>query len=211
MYPFALPLSQSITALGARASILVPTVGHPCENPVPGAEECTTMYPYGIHVLVWEVEMIASLPVLTMAGALRRSGEGPSSCCFTFQLYLLSIEAVPAKYGLDSYITGSFSPSVSVCCGRVTSTCILSFLPSPSVSNSVSTHRCCFIHSSGFSNAGIFCASPFTITGTTVGVCSVSAGFVSVTWAMVLSCRRRKADRVSKATLFIGVLFKLRN
>ncbi len=39
VYPLARPLSQSITALGARASIRVPIVGHPCESPVPGADE----------------------------------------------------------------------------------------------------------------------------------------------------------------------------
>src|SRR5262245_53306417 len=49
--PLARPLSQSITAFGASCSGASPTVGHPCESPVPGASECTTAKPRGTQVL----------------------------------------------------------------------------------------------------------------------------------------------------------------
>ena len=48
-----------------------------------------------------------------------------------------------------------------------TSTCIRSKIPSPSVSNSVSTQRSSRIHSFGFSKAGTFCAGPFSKMGPT--------------------------------------------
>src|ERR1019366_10237577 len=47
--PFARPLSQSITALGASRSGASPTVGQPWEGPAPGASECTTANPRGTH------------------------------------------------------------------------------------------------------------------------------------------------------------------
>ena len=50
--PFALPHNQSTTALGANDSFFPPTVGEPSESPVPGEEECTTMYPLGTQVLI---------------------------------------------------------------------------------------------------------------------------------------------------------------
>ena len=37
--PFPRPHNQSITAFGARDSFLPPTVGAPCESPVPGDDE----------------------------------------------------------------------------------------------------------------------------------------------------------------------------
>ena len=39
VYPAALPFSQSITAFGASDSLSPPTVGHPCDSPVPGEDE----------------------------------------------------------------------------------------------------------------------------------------------------------------------------
>src|SRR5688572_33235749 len=53
--PFARPFSQSITALGASDSFAPPTVGHPCDSPVPGDSECTTAKPRGTQVLTWEL------------------------------------------------------------------------------------------------------------------------------------------------------------
>ncbi len=54
--PFARPFSQSITAFGASCSGSAPTVGQPCERPVPGASECTTAKPRGTHVATSEVD-----------------------------------------------------------------------------------------------------------------------------------------------------------
>ena len=48
--PFARPLSQSTTALGASDSFSPPIVGQPCERPVPGEQECTTANPRGTQV-----------------------------------------------------------------------------------------------------------------------------------------------------------------
>src|SRR5512135_493535 len=53
--PFARPFSQSMTAFGASHSGGPPTVTHPCDNPVPGASECTTANPRGTHVAASEV------------------------------------------------------------------------------------------------------------------------------------------------------------
>src|SRR5512134_3655495 len=49
VYPFAWPFSQSITALGASDSFWPPTVGQPCDSPVPGDSEWTTAKPRGTH------------------------------------------------------------------------------------------------------------------------------------------------------------------
>jgi hypothetical protein len=58
VYPFARPLSQSMTAFGASRSGASPTVGHPWESPVPGASECTTANPRGTHVFTSLFEII---------------------------------------------------------------------------------------------------------------------------------------------------------
>src|SRR5690606_1686268 len=55
--PRARPFSQSITALGASASGSPPTVGQPCERPVPGASEWTTANPRGTQSATCESEM----------------------------------------------------------------------------------------------------------------------------------------------------------
>src|SRR5262245_36248255 len=49
--PFARPLSQSITALGANSSGVLPTVTQPVDNPVPGWSEWTTANPRGTQAL----------------------------------------------------------------------------------------------------------------------------------------------------------------
>src|ERR1043165_464838 len=63
-------------------------------------------------------------------------------------------------------MTGSLRPSDSVCGGRVTSTCMRSFLPSPSISNSVSTQRSLLIQDWGLLKPGTTWAWPSTKTGT---------------------------------------------
>ena len=55
--PRARPFSQSITALGPSDSFAPPTVGHPCDCPVPGDCECTTAKPRGTQVRTWDIEM----------------------------------------------------------------------------------------------------------------------------------------------------------
>src|SRR5206468_2947509 len=47
--PLARPLSQSMTNFIGMRSGSSPTVGHPCERPVPGCSECTTAKPRGTH------------------------------------------------------------------------------------------------------------------------------------------------------------------
>src|SRR5262245_7601338 len=56
--PLALPVSHCTTALGASRSGGPPTVGHPCDNPVPGASEWTTAKPRGTQVIACELEML---------------------------------------------------------------------------------------------------------------------------------------------------------
>src|SRR5688572_2692817 len=72
-------------------------------------------------------------------------------------------------------MTGTFSPSVSVCFWRVTSTWRRSRLRSPSESNSASTQRRCRTHCELSSNAGTICAWPFSKTGLAGGACAASA------------------------------------
>ncbi len=60
--PRARPFSQSITALGASASGSPPTVGQPCDAPVPGASEWTTANPRGTQVPTNEFEIQCRSP-----------------------------------------------------------------------------------------------------------------------------------------------------
>ena len=144
--PLARPFSQSITAFGASCSGSEPTVTQPWERPVPGASECTTAKPRGTHVATSEVETFSRVGLNTMAACdVRGGGASPTSCFTSHRNWRLP--DVPAKYGEDSYRTGTFKPSVSVWRGRVTSTNIRSRLPSPSESNSVSTKSVCRIQS----------------------------------------------------------------
>ena len=78
------PHSQSITALGAKDSLLSPTVGAPCDKPVPGDDECTTIYPLGIHLRMCEFEIIGRFPVRFTTGCIGPFTVSPNSC-FTFQ------------------------------------------------------------------------------------------------------------------------------
>ena len=57
VYPFARPLSQSTTNFIGIRSGSSPTVGHPCERPVPGASEWTTAKPRGTHSLTSAFEI----------------------------------------------------------------------------------------------------------------------------------------------------------
>src|SRR4051812_19420641 len=60
--PFARPLSQSMTALGASDSLGAPTLGQPCERPVPGDSEWTTAKPRGTQVPTSLLEIRGRLP-----------------------------------------------------------------------------------------------------------------------------------------------------
>ncbi len=81
-YPFARPFSQSITALGASDSSSPPTVGQPCERPVPGASEWTTAKPRGTQVLTSELETFSRSGLNGIAGCDLRGGGGvPGSWC----------------------------------------------------------------------------------------------------------------------------------
>ncbi len=76
--PFARPFSQSMTAFGASCSGASPTVGQPCDRPVPGASECTTAKPRGTHVVdlrrrdVRRASAGTRSPAATSAAAARR-------------------------------------------------------------------------------------------------------------------------------------------
>ena len=59
--PRARPFSQSITALGPSDSLAPPTVGHPCDCPVPADWEWTTAKPRGTHVRMCVCEIMGWL------------------------------------------------------------------------------------------------------------------------------------------------------
>jgi hypothetical protein len=80
VYPFARPFSQSITAFGASDSFAPPTVGHPCDRPVPGDDEWTTAKPRGTHVLTCDDAIVGRRDWCAMDGAgWRGGGTAPSS------------------------------------------------------------------------------------------------------------------------------------
>ncbi len=99
--PFARPFSQSMTALGASSSGAPPTVGHPCERPVPGASEWTTAKPRGTQVFTCEVETLGRVGLNTIGGCDVRGGGMAPTSCFTSQRNSRGPD-VPAKYGDDS-------------------------------------------------------------------------------------------------------------
>jgi hypothetical protein len=79
--PFALPFSQSITAFGANSSGRPPTVGQPCDSPVPGASECTTAKPRGTHVATSELDTFCRTGRNSIGGCdVRGGGVAPTSC-----------------------------------------------------------------------------------------------------------------------------------
>ena len=94
--PRARPFSQSITALGASDSLAPPTVGHPCDCPVPGDCECMTANPRGTHVPTCDREMTGWLARCRIAGGYgsRAGGASPTSCR-RLQKWSKSIPAVP--------------------------------------------------------------------------------------------------------------------
>src|SRR5688572_7029227 len=100
--PLARPLSQSITALGASASLEPPTVGQPSESPVPGEAECTTAKPRGTQVLISDFDIRGRLDWCSIAGGCGRGGGGPPSSWCGSQKIERSSPAVPLKYGLVS-------------------------------------------------------------------------------------------------------------
>src|SRR5262249_34945104 len=59
----ARPLSGSMTALGPSFSFVPPTVGQPCESPVPADSEWMTAKPRGTHVLTSLVEIEVLVPL----------------------------------------------------------------------------------------------------------------------------------------------------
>src|SRR5215467_6206262 len=83
--PFARPLSQSTTNFIGRRSGSSPTVGQPCDRPVPGASECTTANPRGTHSLTSALEIRERFGWYGgLAISPRGCGWSFSSCC-TFQ------------------------------------------------------------------------------------------------------------------------------
>src|SRR5687767_8156019 len=98
--PRARPFSQSITALGASDSFGAPTVGQPCDRPVPADDECTTEKPRGTQSLTSEFEIPGRLRACTGGWLMRGGGWAPTSCR-TFHSDVRGPD-VPAKYGLDS-------------------------------------------------------------------------------------------------------------
>ena len=76
MKPRARPFSQSITAFGARDSFSPPTVGQPCDWPVPGDCEWTTANPRGTQVAMCELEMTGCSSMWSIGGITVRGGGG---------------------------------------------------------------------------------------------------------------------------------------
>src|SRR4029079_11666927 len=85
--PFARPLSQSMTAFGPSFSFVPPTVGQPCERPVPADSEWMTANPRGTHVLTSLVEIEVRFGFQAIAGGeMRGCGAVPTSW-LVFQKY----------------------------------------------------------------------------------------------------------------------------
>ena len=96
--PFARPFSQSMTAFGASCSGASPTVGHPCDSPVPGASEWTTAKPRGTQVATCDVEMFGRTGLNSIDGCDARGGGGAPTSCFTSHRNW-RFPDVPARYG----------------------------------------------------------------------------------------------------------------
>ena len=85
-----------MTALGPSFSFVPPTVGQPCERPVPGDSECTTAKPRGTHVLTSLVEIEVRFGLKAIAGGERRGGGATPTSWLMFQKYCEAVVAVPA-------------------------------------------------------------------------------------------------------------------
>src|SRR4051794_16364721 len=94
--PFARPFSHSMTALGPSFSFVPPTVGQPCERPVPGDSECTTANPRGTHVLTSLVEIEVRFGLNVIHGGDVRAGGAVPSSWLTFHRYCAAVLPVPA-------------------------------------------------------------------------------------------------------------------
>ena len=93
--PLARPLSQSITAFGASDSLSPPTVGQPCDAPVPGDSECTTAKPRGTQKPMSELAIRLRRPWWRTSGmSLRFGGSSPTSC-LGFQKYFGLVVPMP--------------------------------------------------------------------------------------------------------------------
>ena len=69
-----------MTALGASSSFSPPTVGQPCDSPVPGEAECTTAKPRGTQSRTSERDIMPRRSRWETFGAsLRFGGFLPSS------------------------------------------------------------------------------------------------------------------------------------
>ena len=65
-----------MTAFGASDSFAPPTVGHPCDCPVPGDCEWTTANPRGTQVATCEFEILAWLSMWRIVGGKGSRGRG---------------------------------------------------------------------------------------------------------------------------------------
>ena len=72
-----------------------PTVGQPCESPVPGDSECTTANPRGTHVFTSLVEIEVRFGLNGICGCEMRAGGATPSSWLTFQRFAVGPE-VPA-------------------------------------------------------------------------------------------------------------------
>ena len=96
MKPRARPLSQSITALGPSDSFGPPTVGHPCDWPVPGDWEWTTANPLGTQVATCEFEILGWLSMCSIVGGKgSRGGASPPTSWRRSQKCAKSMPATP--------------------------------------------------------------------------------------------------------------------
>src|SRR5690349_14364178 len=72
--PGARPLTQSTTDLIASFSFGAPSVGHPSDQPVPGASTCITANPRGTHWASYEVEICGLVFLVVKSGWNGRCG-----------------------------------------------------------------------------------------------------------------------------------------
>src|SRR4030095_701559 len=93
--PFARPFSQSMMAFGANRSGASPTVGHPCDRPVPGASEWTTAKPRGTQSDTSELVTLLRVGLNGIGSCETRGGGGAPTSWFTFHRRARSLD-VPA-------------------------------------------------------------------------------------------------------------------
>src|SRR5258708_6972469 len=95
--PLARRFSQSTTAFGASVSFAPPTLGQPCDRPVPGDSEGTTAKPRGTQSATSSSEMRGLLLWNGIGGACSRGWGLPCTSWCGSQKYFGSVDETPEK------------------------------------------------------------------------------------------------------------------